>query len=63
MDDIHVNGHHRLSTIVLAALRDGRHHLDGVPAMMARAVRAVLDADPSLSITQAYALVNYLWIR
>lgn len=62
-DNLVVDHHHPLSSTILIALRDARGHHAGTPDMMARAVRAVLDADSTMTITDAYALVNRLWIR
>ena len=63
MEDPLVDGQHRLSTVVLTALRCGRDCREDMPTMMARAVRAVLENDPALSISDAYGLVNRLWLR
>ena len=61
-DDLIVDRHHPLSGVVVAALRDGQHQGEGTPAMMARAVKAVLVTDPTMTITDAYNLVNRLWV-
>ena len=63
MDDPLVNGQHPLSVVVLTALREGRSNREDTSKMMARAVRAVLDVESSMSISDAYGLVNHLWVR
>lgn len=52
-----------MSVVVLSALRDGRSLREDTPTMMARAVRAVLNVEPALTISEAYGLVNQLWVR
>jgi len=63
MDDPLVNGRHPLSLVVLSALRDGRAHREDISRMMARAAHAVLAVQPAMSLTEAYGLVNELWVR
>lgn len=63
IDDLLVSGHHALSVVVLTALREGHGYREDMPTMMARAVRSVLDVEPAMSISDAYQLVNQLWVR
>ena len=50
MDDPLVSAQHPLSLVVLTALREGRSNREDTSKMMARAVRAVLDVESSMSI-------------
>lgn len=63
MEELVVERDHPFSSIVVAALREGRSQHEGTPQLMARAVRAVLDVEGSMSVGGAYTLVNRLWIR
>jgi len=63
MDDILIDSSHPMSVVVLVALREGQRLREDTPTMMARAARAALDIDPRLSVSDAYCLVNRLWLR
>ena len=63
MEDFVVERESPFSSIVITALRDGRTLHEGTPQMMARAVRAVLDVERTMSVSGAYRLVNRLWVR
>jgi hypothetical protein len=63
MDDILIDTSHPMSVAVLVALREGRHLREDTPTMMARAARAAIEIDPSMSVSDAYSLVNRLWLR
>ena len=63
MTDLIVDHHHPMSATVLDALREGRDQGEETPRMMARAARAVILARGELSISDAYALVDQVWVR
>jgi hypothetical protein len=63
MSDIVVDMDDPRAPLILRALREGGSQGEDPLTMRARAIRAILDSDPGLSVAQAYALVDRLWLR
>ena len=63
MNEVLVDATHPMSVIILAALREGKALREDTPNMMARAVKCVLAIEPSMSVSDAYILLNRLWVR
>lgn len=63
MTDLVVDHDHPLGGVVFAALSDGRFRQETTTEMMARAARAVLAAEPQMSLGEAFFLINRLWVK
>lgn len=58
-----VVGQHTLRDVIADALSKSLARRSDAALALAVAVRAVLDADPTMGISEAYELVNALWVR
>lgn len=52
---------HPYRELVLAALRTSQKLGESSPAAMARAVRAITEADPKMSASHAFGIVWNIW--
>lgn len=54
---------HPLREVILSALVTARSRQDDTALALSAAVKAVLDARPTMTIAEAYELVNELWVQ
>lgn len=52
---------HRFRDVVLSALRTAQRLEEGSPQAMARATKAIVDADPSIGLHEAFSIVWNIW--
>jgi len=52
---------HRFHNVVLSALKTAQSLGEGSPQAMARATKAIVDAEPSIGLHEAFSIVWNIW--